>query len=444
LTITAEQNRRLTEVGPGTPMGNLLRRYWQPIAAEDEMPFGARRPVTLLGEELVLYRMPSGEYGLVERHCPHRRADFANGYVEDGGIRCSYHGWKFDSGGHCVDQPFEEVSGSTRFRERVCATSYRAEGRFGLVWAYLGPDPAPLIPSWEPFLAENCFAQIVFHEVPCNWLQCQENSIDPVHFEWLHANWIPGQSNDVDRYGPAHIRLGFDEWEFGFAYRRIHQGEDETSDAWATGRLCIMPNLFAPAHFEWRVPIDDHRTLSVVWAADPVSEDRVPFRQEVTPSWWGRTHDDHGAVLTTHVLHQDTISWVGQGVIADRTREHLARSDRGVQLFRNRLVADMEAVARGEDPSGVVRDPDQNRCIPWPHGLRRFFDAPVSTEQVRGRLAAIARAIPSLPPDERFFLIAGQPDTVRGQWEHAMGLRDEPPAVPADDAVAVSVGGRAS
>jgi 5,5'-dehydrodivanillate O-demethylase len=79
LTITAEQNRRLTEVGPGTPMGNLLRRYWQPIAAEDAMPIGSRRPVTLLGEELVLYRMPSGEYGLVERHCPHRRADFANG-----------------------------------------------------------------------------------------------------------------------------------------------------------------------------------------------------------------------------------------------------------------------------------------------------------------------------------------------------------------------------
>ena len=236
------------------------------------------------------------------------------------------------------------------------------------MWAYLGPDPAPLIPTWEPFVAENCFAQIVFHEVPCNWLQCQENSIDPVHFEWLHANWIPGHANDADGYGPSHVRLGFDEWEFGFAYRRIHEGEDETSDAWATGRLCIMPNLFAPLHFEWRVPIDDHRTLSVVWAADPVCEERVPFRQDLIPSWWGRMHDDDGTPLTTHVLHQDTISWVGQGTIADRTREHLGRSDRGVQMFRNRLVADMEAVERGEDPSGLVRDPKENDCIAWPAG----------------------------------------------------------------------------
>ncbi len=437
--ITAEQNRRLTEVGPGTAMGNLLRRYWHPIAAEDQVPVGARRAVTLLGEELVLYRLPSGEYGLVERHCPHRRADFVNGYVEDGGIRCSYHGWKFAADGRCVDQPFEEASGATRFRDRVCAVSYRAAGRFGLVWAYLGPDPAPLIPSWEPFLAENCFAQIMFHEVPCNWLQCQENSIDPVHFEWLHANWRPGQSNDVEAYGPAHIRLGFDEWEYGFAYRRIHKGEDETADAWATGRLCIMPNLFAPVHFEWRVPIDDSRTLSVVWTADPVSEERVPFHQDVIPSWWGRTHDDDGNVLNTHVLHQDTISWVGQGTVADRTREHLGRSDRGVQLFRNRLLADLEAVERGDDPSGLVRNPEQNECIPWPHGLRRFYNAPVPTGSIRTRLVALSRALPSLPPGERYFLIAGQPEHIREQWDYAMGLRDDPPPA-VDDAVAVTVG----
>jgi 5,5'-dehydrodivanillate O-demethylase len=154
-------------------------------------------------------------------------------------------------------------------------------------------------------------------------------------------------------------------------------------------------------------------------------------------------HDDDGTPLTTHVLHQDTISWVGQGTIADRTREHLGRSDRGVQMFRSRLVADMEAVERGEDPSGLVRDPKDNECIAWPHGLRRSYDAPVTTEYVRGRLAAIARAVPSLPAGERFFLIAGQPDDVREQWEYAMGLRDDPPlATP--DVVAVSVGGRAS
>ncbi len=416
-------------------MGNLLRRYWHPIAAVDEVAPAERRAVTVLGEDLVLYRLPSGGYGLTERHCPHRRADLLNGYVEDDGLRCSYHGWKFDVCGRCVSQPFEEVAGGTRFRDRVSATTYRAEGRYGLVWAYLGPDPAPLIPAWEPFLMPDCFTQIVFHEVPCNWLQCQENSIDPVHFEWLHANWLPGHANDVDHYAPAHARLDFDEWEFGFAYRRMHDGEDETSDAWATGRMCIVPNLFAPVHFEWRVPIDDRRTLSVVWIADPVSDERAPFHQDVIPSWWGRTHDAEGTPLTTHVLHQDTLSWVGQGEIADRTREHLGRSDRGVQLLRNRLLADLDAVERGEDPSGLVRDPARNECIAWPAGLRRFYVAPVPTEAIRARIAAIGRAVPSLPEGERFFLIAGQPDDIREQWDVAMGLRDDRPTADRPDAL---------
>jgi 5,5'-dehydrodivanillate O-demethylase oxygenase subunit len=427
VVMTAATNRRLTEVGPGTPMGHLLRRYWQPIAAEDQFAPGERRPVRVLGEDLVLYRTPNGEFGLIERHCPHRRADLLNGYVEDDGIRCSYHGWKFDVCGRCVSQPFEEAAGSVRLKDRVPATAYRAEARFGLVWAYLGPDPAPLIPSWEPFLAKDCFAQIVFHEVPCNWLQCQENSIDPVHFEWLHGNWLAGQAHDPERYGPSHVQLGFDEWEYGFAYRRLHTGEDESSDAWVTGRLCIMPNLFAPVHFEWRVPIDDRRTLSVVWVADPVSEERAPFHQDVIPSWWGKMHDDDGTPLTTHVLHQDTISWVGQGEIADRTLEHLGRSDRGVQQFRQRLMADVDAVERGEDPSGLVRDPARNECIAWPAGLRRFYVAPLPTEAIRARIAGIARAVPSLSEGERFFLLAGQPEHVRDQWDYAMGLRDNPP-----------------
>jgi 5,5'-dehydrodivanillate O-demethylase len=353
VVLTAEQNRRLTEVGPGTPMGRLLRRYWHPVAAEAELLAEPTKAVRLLGEDLVVYRTPSGAVGLIEPHCPHRRAGLVHGYVEDDGIRCSYHGWKFGLDGRCLHQPFEEAAGEgARFRDSICALAYRAEIRHGLVWAYLGPDPAPLIPTWEPFTYDDCFRQIVFHVVDCNWLQCQENSIDPVHFEWLHNNWEAGRSGHPEGYAARHATLGFDEWEYGFMYRRMHEGEDETSDAWRNGRLCIMPNLFAPLHFEWRVPIDDGHTLSVIWAADRVVAEREPYRQGVIPSWWGRHLDDQGRPLTTHVLGQDVMSWTGQGVIADRTLEHLGRSDRGIQLFRRRLLADLEAVERGHGPVG--------------------------------------------------------------------------------------------
>jgi 5,5'-dehydrodivanillate O-demethylase len=425
VALTQEQNQVLTQTSRGTPAGELLRRYWHPIAAAAEFD-GAQstRPVRLLGEELVLYRMRSGSFGLIERHCPHRRADFANGYVEEDGIRCSYHGWKFGADGRCLAQPFEETAGrSTRLRDRTCAISYRAEARYGLIWAYLGPDPAPLIPAWEPFTFENCFTQIMFHEVACNWFQCQENSIDPVHFEWLHANWAAGQS--ADSYAPPHVKLGFDEWEHGFVYRRLHAGEDELSDSWRTGRVCIMPNVFAPQHFEWRVPIDDRNTLSVIWMAEPVHEANVPFVQDVIPFWWAKMEADDGTPLTTHVLHQDALSWVGQGVIADRTREQLGRSDRGIQLFRKRFLADIDAVERGEDPSGVVRDPAANHCIAWPYDISATH-APVTTDIVTSRLERLWATVPSIG-DDVFFLAAGQPADIRRQWNDAMGLGEPGP-----------------
>ena len=469
MALTVEQNRRLTEVGPGTPMGALLRRYWHPIAAESEFvdgavspvrrpqygavpserrpPYGAvpserrpqygavpseRRPqygatkaVRILGEDLVLYRTTAGEYGLIEPHCPHRQAGLVHGYGEADGLRCSYHGWKFGLDGRCLEQPFEDAvvgADANRFKDTICALAYPAQARFGLVWAYLGPQPAPLIPTWEPFTYPNCFRQIVLHEIPCNWLQCQENSVDPVHFEWLHNNWLAGRDGRTDRYAPKHVRLGFEEWEHGFVYRRLHEGEDESSDAWATGRLCIMPNLFAPLHFEWRVPIDDHRTLGVVWVFERVPAEREPYEQEVIPHWWGDTHDPSGALVTSHVLNQDTLSWTGQGVVTDRTREHLGRSDRGVIMFRRRLEADLAAVERGEDPSGLVRDPEQNRCIRFPNDLRDGFLTAPTVAQVKVRLERLRQAVPSLGPDDHFFLMPGQPDHVKAEWADAMGL----------------------
>ena len=429
MVLNAEQNRRLTEVGAGTPMGNLLRRYWHPIAAESEFPEAATKAVRIMGEDLVLYKTRGGRFGLIEPHCPHRRAGLVNGYAEDDGLRCSYHGWKFDLGGQCIEQPFEEaVSDSTRFRESICALAYRAEARFGLVWAYLGPDPAPLIPTWEPFTFENCFRQVVLHTVGCNWLQAQENSIDPVHFEWLHNNWHAGRAGRIGDYAPKHVELGFEEWDYGFMYRRLHEGESYESDAWTTARLSMMPNLFAPLHFEWRVPIDDTNTLSVIWMAERVVESREPYVQDVIPHWWGRDTDDDGKPLTTHVLGQDVMSWVGQGPVTDRTKEHLGRSDKGVQMFRRRLQDDLEAVERGEDPSGVIRDPEVNRCIPFPNDLRRSYVTAPSPEEIARRRKVLKAVMPGSRPEDHFFLLEGQPDDVREESEWCLGLRADRPS----------------
>ena len=424
MAMTAEQNERLTRVGTGTPMGELLRRYWHPVAPEAELLDNPIKAIRLLGEDLVLYRTRRGDFGLIEPHCPHRRAAFANGYVEDDGIRCSYHGWKFAPDGRCLEQPYEEAaSGQTRYRQRVCALAYRAQSHAGLVWAYLGPEPAPLIPNWEPFTFANCYKQIMIHPVDCNWLQCQENSIDPVHFEWLHGNWIAGRQGDTEAYTPRHLRLGFDRWDYGFAYRRLHEGDDEHSDAWVTKRLSMMPNVFAPTHFEWRVPIDDEHTSSVIWMFDRVARERDPFEQDVIPYWYRQSHDENGRPYPQRVLDQDVASWVGQGRIADRTKEHLGRSDAGLTMYRRQLEADLAAVAEGRDPMGVIRDPIANRCIRYPNNLRDTIDHPPPTDVVHTKIRARKQAL--FPDgDDFFFLMAGQPPHITAEWKFALGMSD--------------------
>lgn len=422
MAMTAEQNERLTRVAAGTAMGNLLRRYWHPIAPEAELVENPIKEVRLMGEDLVLYRTRQGSFGLIEPHCPHRRAAFKNGYVEEDGIRCSYHGWKFAPDGQCIEQPYEEAaSGHTRYRERVCALAYRARAFAGLVWAYMGPEPAPLIPNWEAFTFANCYKQIMIHHVGCNWLQCQENSIDPVHFEWLHGNWIAGRDGETDGYAPRHLQLGFDRWDYGFAYRRLHEGDDEDSSAWVTKRLSMMPNVFAPAHFEWRVPIDEENTLSVIWMFDRVAREREPFEQDVIPYWYRGETDESGRPYAQRVLDQDVLSWTGQGVIADRTKEHLGRSDEGLVMFRKQLEADLAAVEAGRDPMGVIRDPEQNRCIRYPNNMRDGIDNPPPKEVVHQGFAARKRAL--FPDgDDFFFLMAGQPPEITAEWKYALGM----------------------
>ncbi len=418
--LKPEENRTLMEVGPGTPMGELLRRYWMPIAPVAELDDQPTKAVRLFGENLVLYKDKSGTYGLIDRHCPHRRADMSYGFIEECGLRCNYHGWLFDETGRCTQQPFEDIAHpEARFKDRVRIKAYKVEPKAGLLWAYMGPEPAPLVPTWEPFTWKNGFIQIVISEIPCNWFQCQENSIDPVHFEWLHTNWsrvLRGQADGPRP--PTHLKIGFDEFEFGFTYRRILEGQSEDDELWTVGRCCLWPNcLFTGGHFEWRVPVDDDTTLSVGWFFDRVPEEMEPFQQDRIPYWYGPIRDEQtGRWITSHVMNQDFVAWVGQGMGADRTQEHLGESDRGVILMRRRLLDEAKVVAAGSEPKGLIRDPEQNACVQLPIIDRERFTVGYSLEDVRE-----GRVPPNVCP-QSFIFQAGQPPEITRAYRAAMGL----------------------
>jgi 5,5'-dehydrodivanillate O-demethylase len=373
--LTEDKNRQLTQVGPGTPMGEVLRRHWHPMAGMDELDRQAIKAVRLLGEDLVLFKDLSGHYGLTDRHCAHRGADLSYGFVEATGIRCNYHGWQFDTQGQCVAAPFEDqVDPQCRLRQKVRLKAYPVQARAGLLWAYMGPLPAPELPDWEPFHWKNGFVQAVFSDVPCNWLQTQENSIDPVHFEWMHANWSRRLRGHTGGYAPTHLQLAFEEFEHGFLYKRISEDTDERHPLWTIGRVCLWPNgFFLGDHFEWRVPVDDENTLSVTWSFIRVPREAEPFVQTSIPTWQAPVRDAQGRWITSHVINQDIVAWAGQGRIADRSRENLGASDRGIALLRRQLFNDIEAVQAGRDPKGVLRDASHNHQVFLPSDSRDFF-----------------------------------------------------------------------
>jgi 5,5'-dehydrodivanillate O-demethylase len=416
--LTAEQNRLLTQVGPGTPMGGLLRRYWMPVAGVSEFDTVPIKALRLFGEDLVLYRDLAGTFGLVDRHCPHRRADLSYGFVEDCGIRCNYHGWRFDETGRCVEQPFEDTANpEAHFRDKVRITSYQVECKGGLVWAYMGPAPAPLLPDWEPFHWDNGFVQIVTSTIPCNWLQCQENSIDPVHFEWMHRNWTVRLNGQSGPYGKKHVKIDFKEFPYGFTYHRLMEEMPEDHERWTVGRIALWPNCLGPnQHFEWRVPIDDENTLFVMWHFTRVPREREPYVQAAIPAWEGPVIDPRtGTFITTHIANQDFLAWAGQGRIADRTKESLGISDRGIIMMRKQFLADLAAVERGDDPKGIIRDASINHRIELPIVSRDLL--------VNGVTLGEMLEDPSIDPRNGFINQAGQPESVRLAFLDAMGLK---------------------
>jgi len=186
--LTKEQNERLTRVGPGTPMGNLMRRYWQPflpVAMLDENPVQA---VRLLGEDLVCFRDRSGTIGLVGDRCAHRRVQMVFGIPEEHGLRCPYHGWCYDETGTCTETPLE--SPHSRLAEHVSIGGYPVQEMGGLLFAYLGPRPEPILPPWDILVVPGALRQVGYTVIPCNWLQCQENASDPAHSVYLHGHFF--------------------------------------------------------------------------------------------------------------------------------------------------------------------------------------------------------------------------------------------------------------
>ena len=175
---------------------------------------------------------------------------------------------------------------------------------------------------------------------------------------------------------PTHLKVGFDEFEYGFVYRRVREDTTEDDELWTVGRVCLWPNcLYTGDHFEWRVPIDDENTLQRRLVHRPGARATEPFEQERIPYWYAPIDDPQtGRWITSHVMNQDFVAWVGQGTIADRTQEHLGESDRGVILIRKRMLEEAAVVARGGEPKAVVRDPRKNhRPAPaaHPRGARR-------------------------------------------------------------------------
>jgi len=411
----------LVHTGADTPMGQLLRRYWWPVAGQRELEAAPTRAVRLMGEDLVLYKDLSGNYGLIDRRCRHRRADMLHGFIEKCGLRCSYHGWLYDQTGQCIEQPYEDQAHpEARLKDQVRITAYPVQAHGGMLWAYLGPLPAPLVPDWEFFGWENGFRQIVISEIPCNWFQCQENSIDPVHFEWQHGNWNIRARGKTGPYQPTHVRVDFTEFEYGFQYKRIRTDTDETDRLWQIGRVCLWPNaLFTGNHIEFRVPIDDATTLSVTWHFSRVPTEREPYVQKDRdiPTWHAPVKDENGRFITSHVMNQDFLAWVGQGTIADRSQEYLATSDRGIVLMRNQFLRDLDAIAKGKDPKAVIRDPKANRRVMLPVAERKPL--------MEGK--PIAELLKD--PDQAarigdYIFQAGQPKEVRQAYLAAMGVND--------------------
>jgi 5,5'-dehydrodivanillate O-demethylase oxygenase subunit len=387
---TKEMNERLTQVGPGTPMGKLLRHYWWPIAGSAELLDNPVKPIRLLGEHLTLYKDRQGRLGLLAERCGHRRLNLEYGIPEQDGLRCPYHGWMYDQTGQCIDQP-AEAPGDV-FKERVKILAYPVQELGGLIFAYLGPQPAPLLPRWDLYAMENSIRTIAVEEIPCNWLQCMENSVDTVHTEWLHGHLhdyaLERQGKPVPKnhFLAHHEKIAFEKHEIGIVKKRLRKGLPEDNFEWKYGHLLVFPmkvrlgSYGRSESFQIRVPMDDTHTWHICYDVYSPPDVELP-KQEVIPVFRSPMKDDQGRPVIDYVLGQDMVAWYGQGPVVEREEERLAATDRGLVMFRTMLKEQMKIVEQGGDPMNVFRDPAENEYL-----STVLYDEPEESGRWSGRV----------------------------------------------------------
>jgi 5,5'-dehydrodivanillate O-demethylase oxygenase subunit len=349
--LTPQENALFTQVGPGTKMGELLRRFWHPVGVSDWVTTKPQA-VKVLGEDLVIYRTPTG-VGLVERRCAHRRVNLDFGRVEGDCIRCPYHGWLYDSTGRCVEQPAEPEG--SNFKDKVQLGAYQTQEAGGVVFGYLGPAPAPLLPLYDTLLFDEGVKIIQTNTVQCNWFQMVENIPDLAHLPWLHGGSFQVVTGRKISYHWEPRDYGFDNVMLMDDVEDIHR----SSYCFPyVNRFTVRPEKpGGPVQrsLMYRVPLDDVTTRQYLVRVYPSDErelrlnKREPERGVYQPdanSFWGISPND-----------QDRMAVEQQGLIMDRDQEHLSASDAGITKLRQMMREALAAVAAGEDPQYVIRDP---------------------------------------------------------------------------------------
>jgi phthalate 4,5-dioxygenase oxygenase subunit len=389
--LSQQDNEIATRIGPGTVMGSFLREYWVPIALSSEFPTPDCPPVRLmvLGERLIGFRDSSGQMGVVANLCPHRGASLFFGRNEEGGLRCVYHGWKFDVHGACVDMPNEPPE--SNFRRRVQISAYPCTERGGLVWAYLGSraDP-PALPGLEATLLPTGAYDATAHMRPCNWLQALEGDIDNAHVAVLHGgeqepDYFTEGTFEYFQIKHRSARFAVVDTDFGVMYGSYRPGR-AGSNYWRIGQF-LFPFWTSPGGGVlgnrigatcW-VPMDDTHTM--VFNVNPLKRRNNQggaqsdgYYLENTSDWFGRFRLAQNEGNDYHVdreeqrnlgsftgipgdaLPEDIAMQVSMGPTADRSQEHLGSSDLMVVRTRRRILQAAQAFAEeGVSPPALDR-----------------------------------------------------------------------------------------
>jgi phenylpropionate dioxygenase-like ring-hydroxylating dioxygenase large terminal subunit len=389
--ITPEQNRLLTETGPSTPGGKLLRQYWQPIATSAELPEGSPPvPIRIMSEDLVLFRDEQRRVGLLGRSCSHRRADLSYGRLEEGGLRCLYHGWLYDVHGRCLDQPAEPEHSNLKCD--VKHKAYPCREISGLIFTYMGEDEPPVLPDYEFLQQDEKHRLLTKVYLDCNWLQALEGNIDPAHLSYLHrparpvdSRAVPGSTQSADTYYRDDTRptLEYERTDFGLRIYSIRKSGEREKYVRITS--FIMPNKAAIIGNEgrvgqgyqvnWHTPIDDTHHLRFDVAFNRVKPFNVESKNmaDISPdgrllrNLGNRYLQDRAEMITknytgmgSNFLIHDAFAVESAGPIHDRSQEFLGFSDIIIVAARKQLLDGIAAVQNGKTPMHVIRDADKS------------------------------------------------------------------------------------